>query len=279
MKKNEVEVGEVYLVKVSGKLVEVKIVDESSFGGWIGRNLATGRKVRIKTAGRLRKRIGGRSSPAPRGGPAGPMGGPGAGPDPRLVREEPRGWRYATCAEHPGTRGSMRCAECAGKARAVNAQVSAAVFGAVPPAARTELDRLIEAARGLAPSAERDAALERAGWWIDGTWGARSCGQKWESPFVELRRLVDAELGIGAPVTDDDRKLIADFTAPPADVVVHHAGTITGLIPKSEAAKEWIRDNVSAKGWQWLGNTLCVEPRMAADIVDGMREAGLVVRS
>jgi hypothetical protein len=55
MKKKEVLIGNVYLVKVSGSLCPVKITEECRFGGWYGKNLYTGRSVRIKTAGRLRK--------------------------------------------------------------------------------------------------------------------------------------------------------------------------------------------------------------------------------
>lgn len=55
MKKNEVKVGEYYVVKVSGKLVPVRIKEECSNGGWYGCNEATGRQVRIRTAARLRR--------------------------------------------------------------------------------------------------------------------------------------------------------------------------------------------------------------------------------
>jgi molybdopterin biosynthesis enzyme len=55
MKKNEVEIGRHYIVKVSGKLTRVRILRESSYGGWDGVNVETGRAVRIKTAARLRK--------------------------------------------------------------------------------------------------------------------------------------------------------------------------------------------------------------------------------
>jgi hypothetical protein len=59
-----------------------------------------------------------------------------------------------------------------------------------PAAATPVLDRLLAEVRALPASPARDAALERAGWWHDGTWLARSCGQKWETPFVELRALL-----------------------------------------------------------------------------------------
>jgi hypothetical protein len=58
MKKNEIEIGKVYVVKVSGNISKVRIVSESIYGGWNGRNLATGRDVRIRTAARLRREVG-----------------------------------------------------------------------------------------------------------------------------------------------------------------------------------------------------------------------------
>ena len=54
MKKHEVEIGGVYIARVSGKLARVKIERESRYGGWMGRNLETNRPVRIQRATRLR---------------------------------------------------------------------------------------------------------------------------------------------------------------------------------------------------------------------------------
>jgi hypothetical protein len=42
--------GEVYAVKVSGSTQPVKLVAVSPQGGWVGRNLRTGRTVRIRAA-------------------------------------------------------------------------------------------------------------------------------------------------------------------------------------------------------------------------------------
>ena len=55
MKKNEIKIGKLYVAKVSGEKVIVKIDSESSFGGWNATNTYTGRTVRIKTAARLSK--------------------------------------------------------------------------------------------------------------------------------------------------------------------------------------------------------------------------------
>ena len=69
MKLHDVKLGRVYVAKVSGKLVMVKILAARRdrivhgslptirHGGWDALNLATGLKVYIKTAARLRKEV------------------------------------------------------------------------------------------------------------------------------------------------------------------------------------------------------------------------------
>ena len=54
MKQRDAVQGQVYAVKVSGHIQPVRLVAYSPHGGWIGRNLQTGRDVRIRTAGKLR---------------------------------------------------------------------------------------------------------------------------------------------------------------------------------------------------------------------------------
>jgi len=54
MKKKDVNVGGTYLAKVTDKVVSVRLDAENPHGGWDGTNLATGKKVRIKSAQRLR---------------------------------------------------------------------------------------------------------------------------------------------------------------------------------------------------------------------------------
>ena len=76
MKKNEVQVGGVYSAKVSDKVVEVRIDAENRHGGWDATNLATNKKVRIKSAQRLRAVVGGTpaepEAPAPETSPVAP---------------------------------------------------------------------------------------------------------------------------------------------------------------------------------------------------------------
>ncbi len=58
MRKRDVRVGAVYVVKVSEREVPVEIRREALYGkGWIGRNLTTGREVRIRSAQRLRREV------------------------------------------------------------------------------------------------------------------------------------------------------------------------------------------------------------------------------
>lgn len=81
MKKADVEIRGIYVAKVSGRLVTVRIDSESPYGGWDGTNLATRRSVRIRSAARLR----GRATPRPpasetAAAPAAPAAAPAAQP-------------------------------------------------------------------------------------------------------------------------------------------------------------------------------------------------------
>ena len=57
MRKQDVQIGHIYYVKVSGNVVPVTLVRECPYGGWFGRNIKTNREIRIRTAGRLRSEV------------------------------------------------------------------------------------------------------------------------------------------------------------------------------------------------------------------------------
>lgn len=57
MKKDEVQIGGLYTAKVSDKVVTVRIDGVNSRGGWNATNTATGKRVRIKSAQRLRAEV------------------------------------------------------------------------------------------------------------------------------------------------------------------------------------------------------------------------------
>ncbi len=54
MLKRDVQIGGIYIAKVSNRLVQVRIDAESRYGGWEATNLSTGKRVRIRSAQRLR---------------------------------------------------------------------------------------------------------------------------------------------------------------------------------------------------------------------------------
>lgn len=57
MRKSEVHIGGRYRAKVSERIVTVRLVSESAYGGWNAVNEETGRTVRIKSAARLRREV------------------------------------------------------------------------------------------------------------------------------------------------------------------------------------------------------------------------------
>jgi hypothetical protein len=57
MKKNDVQIGDHYIAKVSGKLTTVRILGTSPYGGWDAINIETRRPVAIKSAARLRRKV------------------------------------------------------------------------------------------------------------------------------------------------------------------------------------------------------------------------------
>jgi hypothetical protein len=57
MKQKDVVVGQVYCMKVSGRLQPVRLLGTSVYGGWVGVNELTKRQVRIRSAQKLRYRV------------------------------------------------------------------------------------------------------------------------------------------------------------------------------------------------------------------------------
>ena len=58
MKKAEVKIGGKYYANVTGKKVEIQIDSEKPNGGWNATNLATGKKILVKSAQRLHGEVG-----------------------------------------------------------------------------------------------------------------------------------------------------------------------------------------------------------------------------
>lgn len=61
------------------------------------------------------------------------------------------------------------------------------------------------------------------------------------------------------------------------DVEFAEHGTVNTLTPLTAAAREWIDENLDVEGWQWLGGSVGIEPRMCPNIIQGMIDDGLAV--
>jgi len=63
------------------------------------------------------------------------------------------------------------------------------------------------------------------------------------------------------------------------DVSVLNDGSVVLFTPNTDAARDWVRDNVQLEDWQWLGNGFAVDHRYAGDLAEGMVADGLVLTS
>lgn len=51
------------------------------------------------------------------------------------------------------------------------------------------------------------------------------------------------------------------------DFLIRDEGTVVMFTPVSEAAKNFLRDNVQSEPWQWMGESLCVDHRPARELL------------
>lgn len=63
----------------------------------------------------------------------------------------------------------------------------------------------------------------------------------------------------------------------PIDALISGHGSIYLVRPLSEAATDWINENVQEDS-HWFGHSLAVEHRYILDLIDGMQTAGLNLR-
>lgn len=55
-------------------------------------------------------------------------------------------------------------------------------------------------------------------------------------------------------------------------------GSVTLLTPLTDAAQEWVDENLPPlESWQMFGNAIAIEPRNARDILQGLQGDGLTV--
>jgi hypothetical protein len=63
------------------------------------------------------------------------------------------------------------------------------------------------------------------------------------------------------------------------DLTVIDEGTIFQFIPKTEAGRIFLHETLHTEPWQWLGNTLCIDHRMAQGVIGGAENEGLRIGS
>ena len=62
-----------------------------------------------------------------------------------------------------------------------------------------------------------------------------------------------------------------------SDFQIADQGTIILIRPLTEAACQWLDENVVAEPWQWVDGALAVEPRLARDLVAEIVAAGFEI--
>ena len=62
-----------------------------------------------------------------------------------------------------------------------------------------------------------------------------------------------------------------------ADILVENHRSVALLTPMTPDAHQWIEEHVKIEPWQRIGSSNACEPRYLKQLVDGMRDDGLVV--
>jgi len=63
------------------------------------------------------------------------------------------------------------------------------------------------------------------------------------------------------------------------DVLVYNHGSIFTVVPYTTVACEWVEEHVQNEETQWWGGGFCVEPRYLENLLHGMAEDGLRIRT
>lgn len=58
---------------------------------------------------------------------------------------------------------------------------------------------------------------------------------------------------------------------------LYQGSSVLVLTANSLAGRDWMKENVQAESWQYVGTGIAVEPRFAAGIAQGAADDGLVV--
>lgn len=61
------------------------------------------------------------------------------------------------------------------------------------------------------------------------------------------------------------------------DIQIVDHGSVVQFVMHTDAARNWVRENVEYEGWQMMGGALCVEHHIADDLAWAMAGSGLSV--
>lgn len=61
------------------------------------------------------------------------------------------------------------------------------------------------------------------------------------------------------------------------DFEIRHFGSVVMVAALTQESLAWIEANVSQESWQWMGNSLAVDPRYMVSLAEGMQADGLNV--
>jgi hypothetical protein len=76
------------------------------------------------------------------------------------------------------------------------------------------------------------------------------------------------------------RKIITRASADTPWATRNGAGTTRdATFAGSEAARQWLDENVVSEPWQWVQGALCAEPRFARDLLVEVEAAGFEIGS
>lgn len=62
-----------------------------------------------------------------------------------------------------------------------------------------------------------------------------------------------------------------------SDFTIYSEGSLVGIQKHTPAAEDWVDENLESESWQWLGNILWIDHRLAQNIVDGIINDDLTV--
>ena len=70
-------------------------------------------------------------------------------------------------------------------------------------------------------------------------------------------------------------RLLGDDTMSTPDIRFENHGSVMLVCPETQKGRRWLKSAASAESWQWLGQNLATEPRMAFAMALGASEDGL----